>query len=317
MQYKFINMFKKKFLSSLLIVIFLLAISPVEAATTFGLYPLKVSVQEGQTFKLAVNLNPNSQKNYTVKVNVKFPADLVSVSSWQFAGTWQPLSQSGYDLIDNNNGSLIKTAGYPGGLDKSATFGTITFKAKKNGTGTISFAGGSMALDEANTNQYSGGNQVSLLIEKIVEKSAVVKPETPVTTEVESGKTTLPIGEISSSTEVNPPIGEQPEIITIATSTPKIISPEDIKKINDNLTDLNLNLSNIVTILLVITVSILILVLTALSVLFIYLFKRRRRIDRIIIKEDEAPVLYERIKSVKTKSKVKKSTSKLRLKTKG
>lgn len=312
------NVLKKRFVSSLLIIAFLLSVTPVEAATTFGLYPLKISVQEGQTFKLAVNLNPNNQKNYTVKINVKFPADLVSVSSWQFAGAWQPLSQSGYDLIDNNNGSLIKTAGYPGGLDKSATFGTITFKAKKTGTGTISFAGGSMALDETNANQYSGGNQVSLSIEKIVEKPVIVKPETPsitkpeapATTEEEPGTTTLPVGEISSPTGVNPPIGEQPEIITITTSTPEIISPEDIKKINDNLTDLNSNLSNIVTILLIITVSILILVLASLAVLFIYLFRKRRHIDRIIIREDNAPALYERIKSSKSKSKIKKTTQK-------
>ena len=229
--------FKKRFLASLLVFILLLSSLPVSAATNFGLYPLKISVTEGQTFRLAVNVNPNGQKNYTVKVGLKFPADLVSVSSWTFSGSWQPLSQPGYDSIDNSGGNLIKTAGYPGGINKSVTFGTITFKAKKTGTGIISFTGGSMALDETNANQYGGGNQVPLTIEKIVEKPIATKPEVTVKPEIsiitnptipDLSATSSVTSELASSSELNPPIGEQPEIITIATNTPEIISPEEI-----------------------------------------------------------------------------------------
>lgn len=305
-------MFKKRFSVVLLIITFLLSISPTEASTTFSLYPLKISVQEGQVFKLAVNLNPNNQKNYTVKVNVKFPAELVTVSSWQFAGTWQPLSQSGYDLIDNKSGTLIKTAGYPGGLNKAATFGTITFKAKKTGTGIISFAGGSMALDEANTNQYIGGNQVPLSVEKIIEKPVISKPSVVTPVKPGIGTTTLVVGEIASSTEVNPPLGEQPEIITIATSTSEIISPEEFRKINNSLVELNSNLSNITNILLLIALAVLLLILLILFVLIVYLFRKKRHIDRIVIREEETPRLYNKLQKVKPKTKIKVTVKKPR-----
>lgn len=285
--------FKKRFLASLLIGVFIFSIPLANASTTFNLYPLKINVQEGQTFKLAVNVNPNSQKNYTIKVNIDFPADIVTVTSWQFAGSWQPLSQAGYDSIDNNGGTLIKTAGYPGGLDKAATFGTITFKAKKTGTGTVSFVGGSMALDEANTNQYNGGNKVSLSVEKIIEKPVVTNPvvKPGITTTPKPEDITPSIADIASSTELNPPIGEQPEIITIATYTPEIVFPEELKKINTNLTSINLNLSNIASILLIISVLILILFLISLIILIIYIARGGKYRTHTTIGEEEVPIV--------------------------
>lgn len=303
-------MFKKKLLVALIITGLLLAHLPVSAATSFGLYPLKISVKEGQTFRLAINVNPNNLKNYTVKASIKFPADLVSASAWQFAGSWQPLSQPGYDSIDNSAGILIKTAGYPGGLSKSATLGTITFKAKKTGTGYISFTGGSMALDEANTNQYSGGNQVPLTIEKIVELPSVVKPvtpSTPIKPKPEIPTSTTP-AELATSTEVNPPLGVQPEIITLATNTPEIISPEEFKKINKNLENLNVNLSTIVFVLLLIMILLLVAVILAIIVSAIYIFKKRRENKtRLIIREEE----YQLPKIVKEKNVVKNKVKKM------
>lgn len=286
--------FKKRFSASLLVFILLLTSSPLSAATNFSLYPLKISVTEGQTFRLAVNVNPNGQKNYTVKVGLNFPADLVSVSSWSFSGSWQPLSQPGYDSIDNSSGNLIKTAGYPSGINKAVTFGTVTFKAKKTGTGTISFTGGSMALDEENANQYNGGNQVPLTIEKIVEKKIItkpeliVKPETLITPKPATPDLTVNaplINESVSPSELNPPIGQQPEIITIATNTSEIISPEEIRKINNNLDNLNLNLVNIVQILLIIALFLLVLIILVLIVLLIYIFRKRGHRTRVIISE--------------------------------
>lgn len=298
-------MFKKKLFIALIIGGLLLAQLPVSASTSFSLYPLKISVKEGQTFRLAINVNPNNLKNYTVKASVNFPADLVSVSSWQFSSSWQPLSQSGYDLIDNKSGILIKTAGYPGGLSKATTLGTITFKAKKTGTGFISFTGASMALDEGNTNQYSGGNQVPLTIEKLVETPMVTKPTiptiptAPTKPNTEAPSTTTPV-EIATSTELNPPLGEQPEVIIIETSTPEIISPEEVRKINNNLDSLNINLSNIVKILLIIALFMFILIVLVLIVLLIYIFRKRGSRTRVIISEDNGQVNQVSIKDYKT-----------------
>ncbi|MDE2172659.1 MAG: hypothetical protein KGJ33_01780, partial [Patescibacteria group bacterium] len=43
-------------------------------------------------------------------------------------------------------GILVKTAGYAGGITSVTPFGTITFTAKKSGTGTVSFGADSQAF---------------------------------------------------------------------------------------------------------------------------------------------------------------------------
>lgn len=267
-------MLKKKLLVTLAVTSLLLAQLPVSAATSFGLYPLKISVKEGQTFKLAVNVNPNNLKNYTIKASVKFPSELVTVTSWQFAGSWQPLSQPGYDSIDNSEGILIKTAGYPGGLSKNATLGIITFKAKKTGTGTVSFTGLSMALDEGNTNQYSGGNQVPLTIEDLAETPVVIKPTTSTTPTKPSSEVpeSATFEEVATSTELNPPLGEQPEIITIATNTKDIISPEEFKNINKNLENINNNLANFLAVVHILLLAFFILFMLVILLIIVLLF---------------------------------------------
>lgn len=127
----------------------------VLAATTLSFSPASVSVTQGESFNLAITINPQGVKNYTVKVELDYPADLLEVKSFNFSQGWMALSQSGYDLIDNTNGILIKTAGYPGGTPISANFGTVSFSAKKSGSGVIKLSSNSMALDAENQNVLS------------------------------------------------------------------------------------------------------------------------------------------------------------------
>jgi len=127
----------------------------VLAATTISLSPTSVSVTQGESFNLVIAVNPQDVKNYTVKVELEYPTDLLEVKSFNFSSGWMALSQSGYDLIDNTNGILIKTAGYPGGLSSTATFGIISFSAKKAGSGVIKLSSNSLALDSENQNVLS------------------------------------------------------------------------------------------------------------------------------------------------------------------
>ena len=139
--------------------------SPVLAATTISLSPASVSVTQGESFNLAIAINPQGVKNYTVKVELEYPTDLLEVKSFNFSQGWTALSQSGYDLIDNTNGLLIKTAGYPGGTPISASFGTVSFSAKKSGNGVIKLSSNSMALDAENQNVLSSSlTQVTVSI---------------------------------------------------------------------------------------------------------------------------------------------------------
>ncbi len=133
------------------------------AATIISLSPANISVKQGQNFNLAVSVNPQSVKNYTVKLEMKYPADILEVKSFSFDDAWSQLKQPGYDLIDNAGGTLIKTAGYPGGFTSGASFGTIVFKAKKSGDAVIQITGNSLALNADNQN-IIGGLPVETLV---------------------------------------------------------------------------------------------------------------------------------------------------------
>lgn len=126
--------------------------TPVLAATTFLLTPTNIDVVEKENFTLMVSVDPKGIKNYTAKVELEYPAGLLEVKSFTFASDWIQLNQPGYDLIDNTNGLLIKTAGYPGGASELITFGAILFSAKKTGEGIIKIGEDSLVLDAMNRN---------------------------------------------------------------------------------------------------------------------------------------------------------------------
>ena len=180
---------QKLLLPLLLMIVFAFSAIPfsVKAVTSFGMYPVKINVKEGQNFTLTIKVNSNGQKNYTVKASIKFPADLVSIKAWQYANDWMPLRKGGYDSFSNTDGSIIRTAGYPDGFDGLVTFGTATFVAKKSGTGTIEFSGENLALDENNKNQYNISNKADLTV-----AVANVQPETmPAQTPIEQQPTEI------------------------------------------------------------------------------------------------------------------------------
>ena len=159
--------------------------TPVLAATIVSFSPANVSVSQGKTFNVAVAVNPQGVNNYTAKIQLDYPADVLEIKSFTLGSNWMALVQPGYDLIDNTNGVLIKTGGYPGGLSSSATFGTISFYAKKAGSGTIKVGSGALALDANNQNVLSGTPSVSVVVTAPVSAPATPQapaiPETPVT----------------------------------------------------------------------------------------------------------------------------------------
>jgi len=141
----------------------------------------------GHTYLVDVVVNPQTSKIYTSKVAISFPTDILQVKSFSFANGWIPLSQTGYDSIDNTGGVLIKTAGYPVGLTSPATLGTITLYAQKSGTGNISVTGDSELLDENNQNVFSVAPGIAIAV-----KSATV-------TTVATAKKTVPASVSDSS----------------------------------------------------------------------------------------------------------------------
>ena len=184
---------------------------PALAATTVSLSPVNISVTSGKNFNVVIAVNPQGASNYTEKIELDYPADLLQVKSFSLGSNWMALSQTGYDLIDNTNGKLIKTAGYPGGISSSATFGTVSFYAKKAGSGTIKLGNGSLALDANNQNVLSGTPSVSVAITAPVSVPAVPKTpavETPVAPEEQS----------ATEQPIEQPIAQAPQPSLLAAS---------------------------------------------------------------------------------------------------
>ena len=184
----------------------MMGLTPVLAATDILFSPASITVKQGQTFILSASVNPQGVKNYTVKLELNYPADLLEVKSFTFGSKWMPLSQPGYDSIDNTKGVLIKTAGYTGGLSSIASFGTISFLAKKTGSGTIVVGDDSLALDSTNKNVLSGTPQVSVTVTAPIlattstTKVSIIKQALTTTTKVSIITTTTIAAETQTTT---------------------------------------------------------------------------------------------------------------------
>jgi len=165
---------KKTFLTILISLSGLaISVAPALAATTISFSPANVSVKAGQNFNLAVAVNP-SEKIYTAKIELDYPADLLEVKSFTLGSNWMALTQTGYD--SNESGTLIKTGGYPGGLVSSANFGTVTFSAKKSGSGTISLGDSSLVLNSQSQNVISGAPQATVSISAAIQPTPTPSP---------------------------------------------------------------------------------------------------------------------------------------------
>lgn len=154
---------------------------PAFAATTATLSLNAATVAAGSSFTVTVAVDPAKTANYAEKLVLDYPADMLEATSFTYGSTWMPLTQSGYDSIDNSKGVLMKTAGYPSGITSLTTFGTVTFRAKHAGSGTITIDSGAQAF-EGNTPSALTGNTVSFTATepamKIVKASATeVAPE--------------------------------------------------------------------------------------------------------------------------------------------
>ncbi len=189
--------------------------APAFAATNVSFAPVNVSVRQGQTFTLTIGVNPQGAKNYTAKTELRYPADLLEVKSFTFAPSWMPLSQSGYDLTDNTNGVLIKTAGYPGGISAPITFGTVSFLAKKSGNGTIALNSNSFALDANNQNVLASAS---------VQTAVVISAPTPTTPKTP----TTPTTPVVKPTENGAVLGEKTPVVPEQTTALQPIASQSM-----------------------------------------------------------------------------------------
>lgn len=225
----------------------ILGIPSVLLASTTSFSPGSVSVTPGQLITVSIYVNPQSESIYTVKAAVSFPADLLEVRSFSFSSSWLPLSQPGYDLTDNSSGTLIKTAGYGGGLSSSALFGTITFYAKKAGSGTVSMTSGTQLLNSANKNTFTGGGAFSVNVAAPVQAPPPINTPTPTPTPTPVVKTEpnpirKPLNpKVPAPTSTKPALIETP-ITAASTTTEDVSAPVELNVVEPRAMPLSLEL---------------------------------------------------------------------------
>lgn len=135
-------------------------------AASFTLSPGSLELEKGNQYKINLNLSPGEDKVFTVKCDIMFPPELLEVTAFDLASGWMQLPTQGYDLVDNEEGRLIKSGGYPAGISENVLFGTVEFRAKKSAAGKIIIGGESFALDETNENILSPAQYTVNLTEK-------------------------------------------------------------------------------------------------------------------------------------------------------
>jgi hypothetical protein len=238
--------------TTILIGLLLTLAIPAYASTDLNLsFPKGNTYESGDIFTANVNIVPG-EKIYTVGINLDYPANLLQVQSFNFSSSWMPLSQEGYDSINNTTGLLIKTAGYPGGFESSKNLGTVTFKAIKEGTGRIELTSETFALNAQNGNMAEDLGFSQITVEKTGEKPIV--GEEPITEE--------PVIEEEPTVE-EPVIEEEPvvgeELINgenleeIATNTSFLAAVENILSLGSG--------NNWVIVLLIISIAAIIIAL--------------------------------------------------------
>jgi len=177
----------QKIISSAFVALIILTALPAYAAT-ISLTPSTVSAAPGQSFTIAVDVDPQGSKLYTVKTHISYPADLFEVTGFTIDSAW-PLTPPG-NSIDNTGGSLTQTAGFVGGFTTTKRFGIMTVRAKADGVATLAVTSSSAAYDSKSNNTLSGVQGTSVA-------TIATTPEAPKLTQKQ--KENVPI--ITASTE--------------------------------------------------------------------------------------------------------------------
>jgi hypothetical protein len=154
----------------------LLAFSSLSYASSVVVSQSNVSVSKGDKFQIGVSIDPSNTYNYTAKIRIDFPENLLKVSSFNMDRNWLVLPLREYDEINNTKGYLVKTGGFPQGFNSKTLFGTVTFEAKEAGSGSIVVGKDSLVLDAANNNVLEGIKTVKVAIGS-AEPAVIAIPE--------------------------------------------------------------------------------------------------------------------------------------------
>lgn len=196
---------KKIYIALSLALFAVMAVTSPASASTLQFAPTSFDVNAGESFSVIVSLDPAGTKNYVTKLETSFPANILSVSSFNFGAGWTAVTTPDYNVTDNTNGLLIRGAGIPGGTLNTVTFGTITFTAKNGGSGVIAMnTANSMSLGGAGQNLLTGTTQATVNVTAVAGATTVPSPTTGGTSQI----TPSPEGQITPEAAATAPVEE-------------------------------------------------------------------------------------------------------------
>lgn len=132
------------------------------SAATITFTPAEISVIAGQEVSVVISADAGDEKIVTVKAALLYPTDVLEPISFSFAPNLIQLSQPGYDQM--KDGTVIKTAGFPGGFTSTREFGTLTLRAKQTGAAIISVSNKSLLLNTQSANRFAGAPSLLITI---------------------------------------------------------------------------------------------------------------------------------------------------------
>lgn len=145
-------------MKKILVIIFCALIIGCPSAGVFGAGPgLSFSEKSqalvaGREYFIDLFVDAGQSKDYAVKMALDFPANLLEVKDFWFDDGWIEVTVAPYSAVDEKNGTMIKTAGFPGGFSGKVKLGTINFYAKRAGYGKLTFLPESLAYDISGKN---------------------------------------------------------------------------------------------------------------------------------------------------------------------
>lgn len=129
----------------ILILAFSFVIPVLAAGPSFSFSPATASVKVGDTFTIDILVSATGIPLDTARAEVSFPTDKLEATGFAIGALFP--QQASFNVIDNQNGLLYEGGAILGGATTSdGTFGRITFKAKAQGSATLTFTNSSRLI---------------------------------------------------------------------------------------------------------------------------------------------------------------------------
>jgi len=184
----------KKIIASLFLLLTLAAFETA-FATTVEFTPASTVVNTNEIFYVPIMINPEAEKIYTAKIEITFDPNILEVLSFTPHASAIALTQPGFDDIDNIRGIIVKTLGFPVGMDSPTMFGSIIFRSKRAGQSQINLTNNYELINASNNHVIvrEAAAPITIAVSPLLPQAGIISitpSKTP--SQTQASKTTAP-----------------------------------------------------------------------------------------------------------------------------